>query len=143
MRISIKCSVMNSNATHSQAFGRDMSHLKSLLGHFKYRKDYPGNQRMGAFVVYKNTVIAKGMNQEKTHPLQKKFAVREEAEFIHAEVDAISKAIKILNTEQLAKATIYIARMKKDGTQGLAKPCQGCANLIKSLNIKRIVWTEG
>jgi len=33
--------------------------------------------------------------------------------------------------------------MKKDGTQGLAKPCQGCANLIKSLNIKRIVWTEG
>ena len=39
------------------------------------------------------------------------------------------------------KSTIYVYRIKKDGTQGLSKPCGYCSALIKFVSLKTIIFT--
>lgn len=102
---------------------------------------------LAAAVVYRGRVIARGNNQKKSHPVQQQFAKKPEAIFLHAEVDALYKASKVLTAKQLAKATLYIARMKyprphtKDIVWGLSKPCKGCQKAIEHFNIKQVIYT--
>lgn len=61
---------------------------------------------------------------------------------VHAEEQAI---LRILNApdglRKLAGATIYVTRIKKDGSTGLAKPCSKCQALIDSVFIKKVIHT--
>ena len=38
-------------------------------------------------------------------------------------------------------STIWVARVLKDKRWAMAKPCQGCVNLMRSAGIKRAVYT--
>ena len=105
-----------------------------------------GRARIAAAIVLKNEIISIGTNQRKSHPLQAKFSRHYQAIHIHAEIDAIAKAVKRIDTRRLAQSTLYVARVKLDRTGGdwmwgLAKPCSGCARAIASFDIKRVVWT--
>lgn len=102
--------------------------------------------RLAACVVYKNKVVAYGFNQAKTHPFQAQYGKNDDAIYWHAETNAIHNALRVLSEDELAKATLYVARARYEmnrpvWTWGMSKPCEGCAKCIDKYNIKRVVYT--
>lgn len=62
---------------------------------------------------------------------------------MHAEESAILKVLRHpAGLRKLQGATLYVSRVKKDGTCGLAKPCKDCQDLIDSVGIKKVIYTE-
>lgn len=97
--------------------------------------------QLGAVLAYRKRVISIGMNRSKTHPFQKLHAKNIDAICLHAEIDAIKNAIKQGVTD-FSGLTLYVARVKKDLTTGLAKPCKGCQRAIDKYGIKEVVYTK-
>lgn len=103
---------------------------------------------MAAGIVYKRHLIATGVNQPKTHPLMLTQGYRNDQRFRHAEVDAIQSALRLVTADQLKQCELHIVRVKRPYTwsktwvHGLAKPCEGCANVIENYGIKKVFWTE-
>ncbi len=95
---------------------------------------------MAAIIVIKRKVISIGLNSGKTHPIATKYARDYKKDLLttpHAEVRAIHSASKIIDLSDFRKATLYIARAKKDCKNGpdvcgLAKPCNGCERAIEA-----------
>ena len=88
-----------------------------------------------------NRLVAIGVNQLKSHPLQKKFGMSDESIYLHAEVDAIRNALKKVSPLDLKKATMYVAK-SKSGAARMSKPCTGCQKAIIHFGIPNIFWTE-
>lgn len=103
---------------------------------------------MAAGIVYKRHLIATGVNRPKTHPLMMTQGYREDQRHMHAEVDAIRNALRLVNEEQLKQCELYVVRIKRPGIKskhwvhGLAKPCAGCSNVIKNYGIEKVYYTE-
>lgn len=94
--------------------------------------------RMGAVITKGGRIISSGCNQTR----YSKYAARNQFESIHAEEAAIIQILRRPNGLQLlAGATIFITRIKKDGSTGLAKPCEQCQGLIDAVGIKKIIFT--
>lgn len=104
-------------------------------------------QRLAACLVYKNEIIAIGYNKRKTHPIAKRFQKHVEAIYLHAEVDAIKNALRQYDEETIAKATMYVLRVKRPDEdhrtfiRGMAKPCCGCQHAIDQFNVKKVLYT--
>lgn len=101
------------------------------------------NTRFAAMVVYKGDCVALGSNQKKSHPFQAQYAKNCEAIYLHAEIDCIKNALRVITVDQLRKSTMYIVRVKADLTPGLAKPCDGCMRALASFSIKNCYYTTG
>lgn len=107
-----------------------------------------GRVRMAAGIVYRRHLVATGVNQMKTHPMMMGDGYRDDQLFLHAEVDAIKNALKLLTAEELSKSSLAIVRVKrpyigaKTWIHGLAKPCPGCQTIIDSFGIKDVWWTK-
>lgn len=103
--------------------------------------------KMAAGVVYKNRLIATGVNSYKTHPMMLQTGYRSDQIFLHAETDAIKNALKKINTVQLEKCELYVVRVKhpnkysKEYVTAMAKPCSGCEKTIATFGIQRILYT--
>ncbi len=103
--------------------------------------------KLAASLVIRNEIISVGFNSYKTHPLQKRFSKNIEAIFKHAEVDCIINALRHVEPEELAKATLYVYRVKKltkDHTEwvdGISEPCCGCKAAIEHFKIKKVVFS--
>lgn len=102
--------------------------------------------RIASAVVYKGKIISVGFNRRKSHPIQKKYGRNEESIFLHAEIDALVQATKILTRDEIKSSIIYVARRKHKENQnkevwGLAKPCEGCLKGIKDFGIQKIIYT--
>lgn len=102
--------------------------------------------RLASCIVYKNNILAYGINRDKTHPFQRRFGKNALACYWHSETNAIFNAIKAGHTDLLPKATLYVARAKQEKpdlrfVQGLAKPCSGCQYCIDYFDIRRTVYT--
>lgn len=107
-------------------------------------KEPVARAKLVAAVVHKNKIISYGFNQYRTSWVQRRFQSNPEARYLHAEVDAVKNALKIINAEDLSKATLYVARSRKiDGKHvfGNAKPCRGCEQCIAWFDIKRVYYT--
>lgn len=111
-------------------------------------RDFPKmyNVRLGALLVHKNTIISYGQNDCKTDPFQAKFADHEWRIHIHAEVNAIKKALKQISTRQIRNSTLYILRLKNnpesDGYMwGMAKPCKSCQMCLAAFGISKVIYT--
>lgn len=89
-------------------------------------------QRHGALLVRGGSVLGMGVNKFKNHPL---VIGGREGCGEHAEVAAIRR---VRYTEG---ATMYVARVLRDGTAGLSRPCSDCEKAIKDAGIKKVVWT--
>lgn len=113
--------------------------LKSLL---KEAEDHEPafRARVVAAVVNKGKIVAIGKNQNKTHPVAARYSKHPEAIYLHAEVDAINKAKRVL--KDFSKAELHVVRMKQDGSLGLAKPCSGCSKCIKDEKIHKVFYTK-
>ena len=103
--------------------------------------DSVGNQRLAAALVRGNRVVSFGTNKRKTHPLQKRFARNHHCIYLHAEIDAIKNALKEIAVEELARCTLIVVRTKKDGSNGLARPCKGCMSAIETFGIRQVIYS--
>ena len=88
----------------------------------------------------KGHVLAKAENSfTKTHPEQSRFAKQAnlpEKEFLHAEVRAIIRALKVGQPYK-----IKVERYNRRGEPLLAKPCPICELAIKEAGIKFVEFT--
>lgn len=114
--------------------------LHELLTIAEDLSDFDKN-RHAASIYIGNRLVSVGVNQLKTHPLQKKFGMNAEAIYLHAEVDAIRNALKRVSPLDLQNATLYVAK-SKNGTARMSKPCTGCQKAIIHFGIPNIFWTE-
>lgn len=101
-------------------------------------------QPLGAVVVLKHRIISSGCNSNvKCNPLQAKLDTErygiECPGKCHAEIDALLPLIK--NKIDLSNASIYIFRQHKNGEPAIARPCEGCERVIRSLGIKKVFYT--
>jgi tRNA(Arg) A34 adenosine deaminase TadA len=99
-------------------------------------------QKMSAIIYRGNQIISIGLNGRKTDPLQKKYARNHKSIAIHAEISAIKNALKKYPVSSLDGCSMAVARVFRDGSPALAKPCKGCARAIAAFGLSRIVWTD-
>lgn len=98
--------------------------------------------RHAAAIYVGNRLVAVGVNQMKTHPMQARFGINEEAVYLHAEIDAIKNALKRISLDDLQTATLYVAK-SKNGKSKNSKPCEGCQKAIMHFGIPHVHWTNG
>ena len=60
--------------------------------------------KLAAAVVIKNEIIAIGFNRRKSHPFQAQYQTNDKQIYLHAETDAINRALKYITKEELKKA---------------------------------------
>lgn len=110
---------------------------------------------VGAVLVYGHTIIGRGHNSIKSHPVQKEYNKRyrifnsTEGKFIldsiHAEIAAIQSVPYVTGIEvDWSKVRIYVYRICKGKSLGYgsAKPCPACMNAIKDIGIKKVYFTD-
>lgn len=103
--------------------------------------------RLAAAVVLRGNIISIGFNRKKSHPFQAQFQTNDKQIYLHAETDAINRALKYISTSDLKKATLYVARVKytdnksKKAIWAESKPCIGCQKAIFQYEIKNVVHT--
>lgn len=112
---------------------RDERFIKLAL---KIAETSQHNFPMGAVIVIGNRIMGVGVNKYRTHPQQINSYTKINAESIHAELSAI------ISSSQTKGATIYIARIRMDGSWGMAKPCACCSKILEVAEIKRVVYTN-
>ncbi len=103
--------------------------------------------RLGAVLVSHSKVVNASPNLEKTHPMQahlnrlRGFDPMSSGtrNTLHAEIATLLKS-RDLDIEW-NKSMLFIARLKKNGDLGLARPCNACMGLIKQYGIKNIYYT--
>ena len=113
--------------------------------------DNPGTRgrfKLAAGIVYKKHLIATGVNSYKSHPLMTQFGKNSDAICIHAEIDAIKNALRLVTQDQLARCDMYILRVKRSGesknsplVRAIARPCEGCQRAIVHFGIRNVYYT--
>lgn len=89
----------------------------------------PETFRLGAVLIQKRTIIAKGHNRN---------ANSCGLFSIHAEMDALWK------TPVPKNATVVVVRVLRDGvTLACSKPCRACENALKRARVSRVIYTTG
>lgn len=126
---------------------RDRRILEDLFTLASDMKNDPLAHRahLASCLVYRNRIVAYGVNQLKTHPFQAQFGRNADAIYWHSETQCIHNALKRINEDMLSSCTLYIARSKiVEGREviGLAKPCPGCTGAIKHYRIPKVVYTN-
>lgn len=101
-----------------------------------------GKFRLAAGLLYKGHLVATGVNSYKSHPLATKYGKNPEAIFLHAEVDCIKNALKLLSLRELAKCDMYVVRIKNDGSYGNSMPCQGCTRAIAEFGVRSVTYYQ-
>ena len=99
------------------------------------------NASLAACIVHKNDIVSIGINQKKTHPFQAQYCKHEDAIFLHAETDAIKNALKVLEVNDLKRASLFVVRVTKDRKMARAKPCEGCMRAIANFGIKNVFYS--
>lgn len=99
--------------------------------------------RMAAIIFNKKRIIATGFNSRKTHPLAFRFSESHLKICTHAEIQAIINALRHHKEEELIGMEIAIARVLKNGSVAVAKPCKNCQTALANYGIKSVHWTKG
>ena len=97
--------------------------------------------RVGAVIVSSGRIISQSYNQirySKVPIRGKKFP-----ESLHAEQAAIIRALHENHgdTRVFRHSILYVARIRRDGSFGCAKPCSICQCFIKAVGIKHVIHT--
>jgi len=91
--------------------------------------------KIGAVLVKGKSVIGAGCNRG-DHPKLRRWRSRNYSLHIglHAEMAALWQT-------EAKGGILYVVRLRKDGTLGLAKPCKICRELIKEKKIKKVYYS--
>jgi tRNA(Arg) A34 adenosine deaminase TadA len=90
--------------------------------------------RLGAVIVNRKKIEVAKFNCLKSHPKLCKYY---EYPYLHAEASCILS----LGLDNCADKSIYVVRVRKDGTTALAKPCSSCQRLIADVGIKKVYYS--
>ena len=101
-----------------------------------------------SFIVYKNRLIATGLNCNKTHPLNlrnRKISRITGEDYSNqkqtcSELNAILKLKRLTNIDT-RKCTLINLRYDRNDHKALAKPCMSCTSLLKYHNFKQVIWS--
>jgi deoxycytidylate deaminase len=94
--------------------------------------------RHGAILVRGGSVLSCGTNRDRNCPsVFDNSHDKSRHSSLHAEMAAIKKA----STTSLVGATIYVARVNKQGLPRMSRPCNHCYVEILRAGIKEIVFT--
>lgn len=104
--------------------------------------------RHSAAVVRSGKVLAYGVNRDKTHTANLDWGKNPDAIYLHAEIDAIVRAINRRGEEVVKGSTLVVCRLTRDGQLSNSCPCDGCKKAIKDLDLTVIHstlggWTNG
>lgn len=106
-----------------------------------HKAETVGSSKHTAALVYRGKIISVGYNKLKSHPIMLKYHKSGQV-YLHAEIDAIIRAINKFDIDILPHCELFCLRIKaKQGVVANSKPCCGCANLIKSFGITKVYWT--
>lgn len=110
---------------------------KHLVRAVEIAKTGTARQMHGALIAHGPRVLAVGVNTRRAHPSVCSDPKAQSA--FHAEI----MALRALRTDvRMDKLTIYSARVLKDGTPALAKPCTRCQAVLEYEGLTDIYWTE-
>lgn len=93
--------------------------------------------RVGAVLVRQKHVLGAGYNR-KDHPFLYKGKVKRlHTNFgLHAEVAACHSIVSA------KEGTVYVVRLRKDYSIGMAKPCLSCQGYLRIVGIKRVIFSD-
>lgn len=96
--------------------------------------------RLGAVLARKGRVISTGFNDmRRTHPKMQKFNPDKSwTPGLHAEVDACLG----VERNELQGADLFVARILKNGSVAIAKPCEICVKFLLDVGIRRVYFTD-
>ena len=102
-----------------------------------------------SFILFKNRLIATGMNCNKTHPINLKNRKvsrvtgddYSDQKHVCSELNAILKLKRLTNIDT-KKCTLINIRYDRNDKIALAKPCMSCKSLLQYHNFKHIIWTN-
>jgi hypothetical protein len=117
----------------------------TLLPKAKYIRQTKNKFFHFAFGFNKSKLLAIGQNNpEKTHPqalmLARRFNTDIEHPYLHAETDLISRLWGKHYIDGSLK--IVVLRLNKRGELRCSKPCEKCSQILNSLGIYKIWWSE-
>lgn len=106
----------------------------------KIAKTAPGlgarkNFRVGAVLFNRKEILARGINQRKTHPKLKRYY---QWPFLHAESSCILKH----GMDNCQGLSLLVIRILQDGSCSMAMPCDCCSVLLREVGIKEIYYTD-
>jgi len=90
-----------------------------------------------SFVLNKSRLLSIGFNKYKTHPQTRNYSYHRFAG-IHSEMDAVLK----LGLNDCRGLTLINIRIDAHGNLCNSAMCNGCSELTKKLNFKRIIYTN-
>ncbi len=96
-------------------------------------------QRVSAVLFRGSKVLGTGYNR--TGESQNRLRTSHWPDSRHAEVDAVVDALRRYPASELKGADILVVRLKKDGSYGLALPCEDCYQVLTNIGIRRIIFT--
>ena len=105
--------------------------------------------RLGCILTVKNKIVARTTNSGKTNP-HAPLAYKEGTGLYHQCHHAEFNALKQIDgdwvrgrskTPLFSNIKAYVARLKADGTPGMARPCENCMGLFKAYGVKQIFYT--
>jgi tRNA(Arg) A34 adenosine deaminase TadA len=106
------------------------------------KNEVVGLPQMGAIIYKDKKILATGINSKKTHPLMQRFTDNHLKVCLHAEMDAIKNVLRKNSPKILKGASIFVARVMKNGQRGIAKPCTVCQKALEHYGIEAVYWTE-
>lgn len=94
-------------------------------------------QRHGSVITKNGKPISTGINKQKNVDINTPHGINAPDYFtVHAEADAISHY-----PNSLKGATLYVARINKNGEERYSRPCENCAKLIAKHGIRTVIYT--
>lgn len=88
----------------------------------------------GSAIYKSGRLVSVGKNSSRTHGT---FITGYETDYSeHAEISAMRQAKGDLNG-----AVLYVARVNRDGSERMSRPCDNCTTAIISAGIKKVVYT--
>lgn len=95
------------------------------------------NFKVGAVLVRRKTIVSSRHNSYKTH---RRLSYWTPYPYLHAEQAAIF-AYGQRNIQAHSNLKLFVARIHKDQTLALAKPCLVCQAIIRETNIQEVYYS--
>lgn len=91
--------------------------------------------RVGAVVMKGKRILSSGFNEIRYDKTTQRGTM-------HAEAAAIGKLLNSGAQAELVGSTIFVTRYTRSGLISCAKPCDECYELIRSVGIRKVVYTD-
>jgi tRNA(Arg) A34 adenosine deaminase TadA len=97
--------------------------------------------KIGAVLVRGHSIIGKGKNNmHKGHPVMSYYAEDNYKDFIgsHAE----HNCVRGLRPYDIGRGKLYVYRHRRNGTQGMARPCIACVGLLIERGVREVFFSK-